>query len=125
MYKTDFICTYKMMVCDEDDESYIQDALYQTQFLQAFGLFDYDAECINNSLNYIYDKIKNEEEFKEIIQKHPYYKNDMEEVLMYLFAYNTFDLFHQCLVDFFESGSIKKENKDKLLLELLSLENSK
>ena len=36
MYHTDFVCTYKKLLNDSDDDS-DSESLYQAQFLQAFG----------------------------------------------------------------------------------------
>ena len=52
MYKTDFVCTYKAFEDLADDEAN-SDMLYRAQFLQVFGLQDYDGEAISAGLELI------------------------------------------------------------------------
>ena len=102
MYDISFYCTYKMMDSDED-----KTAMYQYQLLDAFGLKEYDSNKINVEVMSIYNKIKNCPQFKEICEacgtneQFKDFKND--EVIMFIcfFSFDTFDLFHKCLVDFF------------------------
>ena len=48
MYCSNFICTY-LDYKSKDDEEYIQDQLYRSQFLQAFGLENWDDDIINKT----------------------------------------------------------------------------
>lgn len=58
MYHTDFVCTYKQISADEsgnyasdEEREMASDALYQVQFLQAFGCDDgYDGDKIASGL---------------------------------------------------------------------------
>ena len=102
MYDTSFYCTYKMMDSDED-----KTAMYQFQLLEAFGLKEYNDDAINGEVMSIYNKIKDCPQFKEICEacgtneQYKYFKNDEVIMLICFFSFDTFDLFHKCLVDFF------------------------
>lgn len=61
MYDTSFYCTYKLMDTDEDKQ-----IMYQIQFLDAFGLKEYNDEEINEKISSIYNKIKECPQFKEM-----------------------------------------------------------
>lgn len=54
MYCTDFLCTYQIHNEDED----IQEDMYRSQLLQAFGLEEWDDDIINNETTVLYNKIK-------------------------------------------------------------------
>ena len=120
MYKTDFVCTYKAFETIEDDEVN-SDMLYQAQFLQVFGLTEYDDAAINAGLEAIKTKAAEVPELKALILQHPYnatssHTDDgFDTLLTCLFAYPTLDLFHLCLIDAFKTGRISPENRDKVL----------
>ena len=61
MYVTDFICTYNKQ--DLSD----QNTVYQQQFLQAFGLKEWDNEIIVKSTNELYNKVIDNQDIKDII----------------------------------------------------------
>lgn len=102
MYDISFYCTYKMMDSDED-----KTAMYQYQLLDAFGLKEYDNDKIKAEVMSIYNKIKECPQFKEICEacgtneQFKHFKNDEVIMLICFFSFDTFDLFHKCLVDFF------------------------
>ena len=125
MYKTDFVCTYKEFEEIEDDEV-DADMMYRAQYLQLFGLVDYDERAINASLDLIKSKVAELPELRELILKHPYHTNftlmeqsnedKAEEMLLVcLFAYPTMDAFHLCLMDAFKHGTISEASREKLL----------
>jgi hypothetical protein len=96
MYNTTFLCTYKLHD-DEDD----QDTLYRHEYLYAFGLKEYDSEIIVATLYTLYNKLKDNKEFIEIVESHCQFSsenNNHETILQFLFSFHTFDLFHACLV---------------------------
>lgn len=97
MYNTAFLCTYKLH--DDDDH---QDTLYRHEYLYAFGLTEYDSDKIMKTLDYIYNKLKDNADFIEIIESHSHFRNEnnnknYELVLQFLFSFHTFNLFHACL----------------------------
>lgn len=102
MYDTSFYCTYKLMDSDED-----KNTMYQLQLLDAFGLKKYDDDKINEEITLIHSKIKECPQFKEICKACSANENfkdfKMDEFIMLIcfFSFDTFDLFHKCLVDFF------------------------
>jgi hypothetical protein len=118
MYKTDFVCTYKAFEELEDDEVN-SDMLYQAQFLQVFGITEYNDDAVSAGL----EQVKT----KALILQHPYNvpnATNLDMLVPLMFAYPLFDVFHLCLVDAFQTGSISAENRDKVLrayklLELL------
>lgn len=97
MYNTTFLCTYKLHD-DEDD----QDTIYRHEYLYAFGLKEYDSDKIMETLEYIYEKLKINADFIEILESHYQYMSNNnnknhEIVLQFLFSFHTFNLFHACL----------------------------
>ena len=97
MYNTTFLCTYKLHD-DEDD----QDTIYRHEYLYAFGLKEYDSDKIMETLEYIYEKLKTNADFIEILESHYQYMSNNnnknhEIVLQFLFSFHTFNLFHACL----------------------------
>jgi hypothetical protein len=128
MYKTDFVCTYKAFEELEDDEV-TSDMLYQAQFLQLFGLTEYNDAAINAGIEVIKAKAEELPELKALIMKHPYNiafassapttvhgaNAEFDTLLTCLFAYPTMDVFHLCIIDAFKTGSISPKNGDKLL----------
>ena len=135
MYKTNFVCTYKAFEEFEDDEVNA-DMLYQAQFLQVFGITEYNDAAINAGLELIKAKVEELPELKALIMKHPYSvkfassapttepeindvqcdcANAFDTLLTYMFAYPTMDTFHLCLMDAFKTGSISYKHQEKLL----------
>jgi len=127
MYKTDFVCTYKAFEELEDDEVN-SDMLYQAQFLQVFGLTEYNDAAIHAGIEVIKAKTEKLPELKALILQHPYNvafaepdigvhgaNAEFDTLLTYMFAYPTMDAFHLCLIDAFKTGSISHKNRDKVL----------
>ena len=123
MYKTDFVCTYKAFeeLADDDVNS---DMLYRAQFLQVFGLTEYNDRAISAGLEQIKTLAADVPELRALILQHPYsYHNDndndtadkLEGLLPLMFAYPLLDVFHLCLIDVFKTGSISKQAHDKVL----------
>jgi len=126
MYNTDFVCTYKAFEELEDDEVN-SDMLYQAQFLQVFGITEYSDDAVSAGLEQVKTKSDEVPELKALILQHPYNvpnATNLDMLVPLMFAYPLFDMFHLCLVDAFQTGSISAENRDKVLhayklLELL------
>lgn len=121
MYKTNFVCTYKAFEALEDDEVNA-DMLYQAQFLQVFGLTQYNDDAINAGLQIVKAKSAEVPELQALILQHPYRDNlgtndatdAVDVILPLLFAYPTMDVFHLCLIDAFTTGSLSQEHQDQL-----------
>ena len=99
MYCYDFICTYKLI-----DEEF-RDILYKQQLLDAFKLQKYDAAVIKNGQEFIYNRLKLDENFIRILEKikkkYPQLCFNNMDSLNILFSYDYFDLFHRYLIDCF------------------------
>ena len=117
MYKTNFVCTYKSFEELADDEVN-SDMLYQAQFLQVFGITEYDGNAINAGLELIKATADEVPALKALILQHPYNCNalsDLDEMLPLMFAYPLLDVFHLCLIDAFTTGSISTKCLDNVL----------
>jgi hypothetical protein len=127
MYQADFICTYKLM-----DDEYDQEQLYRIQLLQAFDLKEWDDDKINPTIEELYASFCNNNEFKEIFKKARDNKNIMEMldllklsgeenleendiIFKLLFKFEYFDLFHRCIVDYLLNHTIGDVVVGKLL----------
>jgi hypothetical protein len=124
MYNTDFACTYKAFEELEDDEVN-SDMLYQAQFLQVFGITEYNDDAVSAGLEQVKTKSDEVPELKALILQHPYNvpnATNLDMLVPLMFAYPLFDVFHLCLVDAFQTGSISAENRDKVLCAYKLLE---
>lgn len=114
MYNADFICTYKLM--DNDDD---RNLMYQIQLLQAFDMCKFDINEINQKTLELYYKLRDCDHVKEIIEEGIKVNAEMNltDIVMFmcLFSYQFFDLFHQCLVDYFRSGTILEKSKNDMI----------
>ena len=118
-YITDFVCTYHLIGGgpgdDDADENGI-DCLYRMQFLQAFGIADYDNTVIDEILVEIADKIKNNDELIRVIMQHPLLaspdtaNSSYVDIMPFLFAYSSFYAFHKCLIDVYNADSADPES---------------
>ena len=119
MYKTDFVCTYKAFEDLADDEVN-SDMLYRAQFLQVFGLQDYDTAAISAGLELVEAKANEMPELKALILQHPYNtyntQRDLDSLVPLMFAYPLLDVFHLCLIDAFVVGSISTEHQNRVLI---------
>ena len=120
MYKTDFVCTYKAFEEREDDDDVSADMLYRAQFLQVFGLTQYNDAAIDAGLDLIKAKAAEVPELRALILQHPYANTGQIDALLPLplplmFAYPTMDVFHLCLIDAFTTGRISQEHRDNVL----------
>jgi len=123
MYKTDFVCTYKLFEDMEDDEV-TSEMLYQAQFLQVFGLADYSESNISAGLELIKKKSETIPELKALIMQHPYNTggaDQIDELLPLMFAYPLMDVFHLCLIDAFNEDCISVESQNKVLVAYATL----
>lgn len=125
MYQADFICTYKRM-----DTEVEQEGLYRIQLLQAFDLEEWNDERLNTTIRELYvllektealtqilGKAKKNEQFINLIGKFDITDTDSIDEIYFtlLFNYACFDLFHRCLVDYMRDGVIQPLNLNKLL----------
>jgi hypothetical protein len=119
MYQADFICTYKLM-----ENEYDQEQLYRIQLLQAFNLNKWDDEKINRTIADLYMVLNNI--LKEVFIKARLNKNIMEMldflklsgevrldendiIFSLLFKFEYFDLLHRCIVDYLLNDTIAEK----------------
>jgi hypothetical protein len=113
MYNTHFVCTYKLH--DADDEE-TQDIIYRYDYLSAFGLKEYDSDIIMKTLEEVYEKLKCDKDFMEILESHPRFvaeKKNYEFVMQLMFSFDTLDLFHSCLIYLLYKYRLDEEGKDE------------
>lgn len=97
--------------CDEET----QDIIYRYDYLSAFGLKEYDSDVIMKTLEDTYEKLKCDKDLVEILEAHPRFvhdKKNYEFVMQLMFSFDTFDLFHNCLVYLLYKYRLD-ESKDK------------
>ena len=115
MYKTDFVCTYRYFETEPDGDI-TSDLFYKAQFLQLFGLIDYDERIINAGIELIVNKVNEIPELKMLVLKHPCNNElELDVLIRLLFSYHFMDVFHLCLIDAFHTGSVSETSKNKLL----------
>lgn len=117
-YITDFVCTYHLIGggpgddADADADEYSIDCLYRMQFLQAFGITEFDNTAIDEVLAEIADKIKDNDELICVIMQHPLLaspdtvNSSYVDILPFLFAYSSFYAFHKCLIDIYNADPV-------------------
>jgi hypothetical protein len=139
MYNTKMICTYyyydaelkKKIPCElvnlnlvvEQQPDDICDLIYQTDYLQLFGLVEFDYNVINAEMKKIYetDGVKTNVRLQECIKKaaNMFLTEDLELGFMVLFSYDYLFATHLCICDVLENGSIQEKHLD-LLRKLLN-----
>ena len=130
MYNTKVVCKYNNYIFEnlielehmtETDKEYFQDSLYRQEFLNIFGLYEYDETKIDEGLNELYEKIKECKELKECMFKlaSQIMSLDEEIGLLLLFSYDYMYLSHICICEFLETGQISQDNILKLKMKIL------
>lgn len=135
MYNTKMICTYfyydtelkkkipsgwmNLNLEVRQENADICDLIYQTDYLQIFGLVEFDYNVINAEMKRIYEipGVKSNTTFQECIKKaaNLFLSEDLELGFMVLFSYDYLFATHLCICDIMEYGSIQEKH-----LELLS-----
>ncbi len=117
MYNTHFVCTYKMH--DPSDEE-TQDIIYRYDYLSAFGLKEYDSDVIMKTLEEVYEILKSDKDFIQILEAHPRFvheKKNYEFVMQLMFSFDTLDLFHRCLIYLLYKHRLDEKNSIKNLFK--------
>jgi hypothetical protein len=94
-YIADFTCTYTLI--DDEDMS---DALYRSQFIQAFGLDTYDDSVIATRTRELFDRYGGHVELAGCIirnRKHCFLGDGDFDSFQMMFRYDTFHILHDCL----------------------------
>jgi hypothetical protein len=130
MYNTKMICTYfyydaelKKKIPSEftdlnlevdQENAHICDLIYQTDYLQIFGLVEFDYNTINTEMKKIYENpgIKSNTTFQECMKKAAsmVLSEDLELGFMVLFSYDYLFATHLCICDIMEYGSIQEKH---------------
>lgn len=127
MYQVDFICTYKWMDNEADQEQ-----LYRIQLLQAFDLNEWDDAVVNASIQRVYALVAETPEFKSIFSQARENANIKEMLELFqlsgekdldqndiifklLFKFEYFDALHRCLVDFLLTNTLSLRYATNLL----------
>ena len=120
MYDSLFKCTYNLLTISDPEES---DLLYQFQFLQAFKMEQaWDDSILSKKIQYIEDLLLSNEKGRQILYQLnnitlPLLNNSNN--IMYLFSYDIFYLFHDCICDLINSNNIYQNHYDKLIQTIL------
>ena len=122
MYDSIFVCTYKAH--DSDD----QEGMYRVQFLQAFGITQWDDDEVSRITKELFDELRSNDDIKEVLSKARESEqlqmflaiigDDDASVFQMLFKFELFDILHRCIHDVRTTGSINTDNKTALLNNL-------
>ena len=106
-YNVSFKCKYR--------DSNHNDA-YRDDFLDILGLQKYDDEIVTSRMSMITKEAIKHEALRSIITDSAarVLSEDQEVGVMMLFAYDTLDMFHECLSSLFQDGNIEKSKLDRL-----------
>jgi len=111
LYNTSLNIDYK----NEKYNSQQKHEMFQNQFLKAFYIEIYDEKIVIKKLDQIYNDISNDNNmkklFNEIKKKNKIFPFDLSDKDMFslLFSYDTFDLIHLFIQDFYEKDYITDE----------------
>ena len=104
---------------DVDDEE-TQDIIYRYDYLSAFGIKEYDSDVIMKTLKEVYETLKCDKDFVEILEAHPRFVNEKKNydfVMQLMFSFDTFDLFHSCLIYLIYKYRLDERNPIKRLFK--------
>mgnify|MGYP001491534447 FL=1 len=102
-YNSQFICTYRQY-----DELEYQNLCYQIQLLQAFNMMKYDEYILQQNVESIYQRLRENKNIKNIltilskkdknIELLKYIPSEVKHLFIFqlLFSFEYFDLFHKC-----------------------------
>lgn len=127
-YKKDFLCTYHLLEADEDinqeEIKIYQDNLYKIQLLQAFNVIHLAQttnnqimeEYMNVTIKLLYEKYKHHPQIQSILNSHSYssYTHNKEIIFSLLFSFDSFYLFHSCIIDLEKSQTIHMDRYNKI-----------
>ena len=123
-YNTTYISKYnnKVFLKEEEDKLsenekyFINDSLYRNDVLNIFSLEEFDEQQINKCIHTIYEKIKNYDELKPILEKLAsfFLSDDCELGLLLMFSYDYLEHAHPCMCELLETGKISDDKLIKL-----------
>lgn len=120
MYNTNFECRYHKddVILETDDVTqdeinFIRNYLYREDLLTIFTI-DYgdDQEMFENSISELYEKIKECEILKELMEKAStiIFSNDIKNGLCILYSYDYMYMTHKCVSEYLDTGNISEQN---------------
>ena len=132
MYCTDFICTYKLL-----NNNIEQDSLYRSQLLQALSIPKWHDQIVEDKINtlflelnkhqdmkQIYDALRNNTNIKQFISMFSSTndENSTNELLFrMLFCYQYFDLAHRCFIDMKQNEKVNDDILNNLIKNINAL----
>lgn len=118
MYRSDFICTYKLHAAEDQSE------MYRIQLLQAFDMILWNDDAMKKSTRVLFDELGARSDIQRILEKARVSKccepiillvdSDDFTIFAALFQYELFDLFHRCLCDIFSRKTVDPVHMDML-----------
>ena len=120
MYITDFVCTYKKHGVEDQED------MYRTQYLQAFGLKEWNNAEITETTDNLYNKCKQSQQFQSIFRTlrcskdstnmvELFGKNNDEMLFTLLFRYDLFDISHKCFCELSSKDTISEHSYTSLI----------
>jgi hypothetical protein len=113
IYDASMYCTYNVIEDEMDSEN-----LYRIQFLQACKLTEWNGQTINQIMDLTYELLLNNEKgliIIEYLRQSLTYPSDNSMLIIFLFSYDYFHLFHACLIDLIRTNDIKPEHFNSLI----------
>mgnify|MGYP003334077089 FL=1 len=118
-FNTSIVCTYNLL--KDDDES---ELCYKIQYLDIFGLKDYDGDIINKVIQDLENKYKDNEYIKRLIdiktaqekQIAMFSKENLDFVLC--FQYEKFYIIHYLLSCLINNNKIDDEKFENMLKKI-------
>lgn len=123
MYNTKYIITYndENVFNEEDnitekDKEFVREALYRNDILNIFDIEDFDVDIINDKVDQLFEKLKNNTEFLNLLNNFAniYLSEDPIIGLYILFTYDILYIAHPCICEFLDKGKVSEENINKL-----------
>ena len=120
MYNVKHVCMYNYGVSipevSEHEKYLIQHKLYKQDILSIFGLDEFNETELNINVHQLYERITPNEKLTSIALKAASLVMSMDEELgfLILFSFDYLYVTHDCIKDFFKSGSISDKNMNRL-----------
>ena len=106
-----YLCTYKLITEDDYDEKGLSEMMYQIQYLQMFGLTEFDENVVGKKLDTLYTQLEKEPFLEELFEIHPYIGKMCKQIMFRtLFSYDYMDLFHKVLYYYCNHADIDSLN---------------
>ena len=120
-YNTRYVCTYldsdvfiETDEINDDERDFIRNCIYRQDMLNIFELDDFDSDAINASIETIYDLIRYNSKFDDIIK----YMGEGDGLmgLTILFSYDYLHLTHPCICQYIETHHANTTELEKIML---------